>query len=52
MTFRDLLDVQDLMFRAYMRNVMFLATLPYNLAQEMRRNRAWEDASGPPREPS
>jgi hypothetical protein len=49
MTFRDLLDVQDLMFRAYVRNMMFLATLPYHLAQEMRRKRAWEDASGPPR---
>ena len=38
MTLRDLLDIQDLMLRAYVRNAMFLATLPYHLAQEMRRN--------------
>ena len=39
MIVRDLLDFQALMFRAYVRNAMFLATLPYHMAQEMRRNR-------------
>jgi hypothetical protein len=28
-------DVQQLMLRAYVRNVMFFATLPFYLAQEM-----------------
>jgi hypothetical protein len=39
MRWPDLRDVHELMFRAYVRNVMFLATLPYRLAEEMRRNR-------------
>ena len=36
MTFDDLLDFQERMFSACVRNVMTLATLPYHLAQEMR----------------
>jgi hypothetical protein len=36
MTVRDLLDFQELMFCACVRNVMTFATLPYHLAQEMR----------------
>jgi hypothetical protein len=36
MTLRNLLDVQEVMFRAYVRNVMFFATLPYHLAHEVR----------------
>jgi hypothetical protein len=39
MTLRDLREFQELMFRAYVRNMMFLATLPYHMAQEMLRNR-------------
>ena len=39
MTLRDLREFQELMFRAYVRNMMFLATLPYHVAQEMRRTR-------------
>ncbi len=37
MTFHDLRDFQDLMLRAYVRNLMFFATLPYHLAGDMRR---------------
>jgi hypothetical protein len=48
MTFRDLRDFHELMFRTYVRNATCDA--PYHLAQEMRRNRAWEVASGPPRD--
>jgi hypothetical protein len=36
MTFLNLHEVQQLMLRAYVRNVMFFATLPYYVAQEMR----------------
>ena len=39
MTFDDLLDFQELMFSACVRNVMTFATLPCHLAQEMRRSR-------------
>jgi hypothetical protein len=39
MTFDDLLDFQELMFSACVRNVMAFATLPYHLAEEMRRIR-------------
>jgi hypothetical protein len=39
MTLRDLRDFQELMSRAYVRNMMFLATLPCHMSQEMRRNR-------------
>ena len=45
MTFHDLHDFQDVMFRAYVRNVMFFAALPYHLAQEMRRDLTAEGAS-------
>jgi hypothetical protein len=34
MTFGDLRDFQELMLRAYVRNMMFFATLPYHLATE------------------
>ena len=36
MTFPNLHDVQQLMLRAYVHNVMLFATLPFYLAQEMR----------------
>ena len=45
MTFGHLRDLQDLMLRAYVRNMMFLATLPYYLAGEMARNSAPEEPS-------
>jgi hypothetical protein len=35
MTFRALHELQDVMFRLYVRNVMLLATLPYHVAGEM-----------------
>jgi hypothetical protein len=35
--FHDLRGFQELMFGAYVRNAMFFATLPYYLAQKMRR---------------
>jgi hypothetical protein len=38
-TLLDLLDIQELMFSACVRNVMTFATLPCHLAQEMRRPR-------------
>jgi hypothetical protein len=40
MTPYDLREFQKLMFRAYVRHLMFLATFPYHLLREMRRNRA------------
>ena len=43
MTGNDFLDLQEVMFRAYVRNVIFFATLPYHLTQEMHRDHA-EDA--------
>jgi hypothetical protein len=49
MTFRDLSDFQDLMFRNYLRSVMFFATLPYYLTHEIRRNHRCEGGSRPPR---
>jgi hypothetical protein len=39
MTPNELLDLQEVMFRAYVRNVMFVATLPF-LPEQMRRDRA------------
>ena len=39
MTFGDLRDFRELMFRACVRNMMFFATLPYHLATEMRGDR-------------
>jgi hypothetical protein len=42
MTLRALLDAQDIMFRAYVRNMMFFATLSCRFAQEMRRHGAPE----------
>jgi hypothetical protein len=45
MTGNDFLDFQEVMFRAYVRNVIFCATLPYYLSQQIHRNHAW-DADG------
>jgi hypothetical protein len=39
MTFADLRDFHELMLRAYVRNMMVFATLPYHLAAEMRGDR-------------
>ena len=54
MTFPNLHDVQQLMLRAYVRNVMFFATLPFYLAQEMRpvpeRSRRAGQTSSAPRD--
>jgi hypothetical protein len=41
MTFMAFLDFQEVMFRAYVRNLIWFATLPYYVTQEMRRNHAW-----------
>jgi hypothetical protein len=38
MTVRDLLDFQEFMFCASVRNVMTFAALPCHLAQEIRRS--------------
>jgi hypothetical protein len=43
--FRDLRGYQELVFGAYVRNAMFFATLPYYLAQKMRRDRFGSHAS-------
>jgi hypothetical protein len=40
MTVHDLRALRALMFRAYVRHLMFLATFPYHLLRDMRRNRA------------
>jgi hypothetical protein len=45
MTVRDLCEVQQLVFRAYMQDVMFFATLPFHSAWETRRNPASERVS-------
>jgi hypothetical protein len=39
MIFGDPRDFHELMLRAYVRNMMFFATLPYHLATEMRGDR-------------
>jgi hypothetical protein len=36
MTFHDLHNLHERVFHVYVRNVMFFATLPLYLAQEMR----------------
>jgi hypothetical protein len=43
--FGDLRELQDLVFRAYVRHVMLFATFPYHVAQEMSRNGAVHAAS-------
>ena len=45
MNSNDLLDFQEVMFRAHVRNLIFFATLPYYLTQQIHRNHAW-DADG------
>ena len=45
MTLGHLRDLQDLMLRASVRNMMFFATLPYYLAGEVPRNSAPERPS-------
>jgi hypothetical protein len=45
MTSNDFLDFQEVIFRAYVRNLIFFATLPYYLMQQIHRNHAW-DADG------
>ena len=42
MTTNDLLDFQEVMFRAHVRNLIFFATLPYYLTQQIHRNHAWD----------
>jgi hypothetical protein len=34
----DLLDFQEVMFRAHVRNLIFFATLPYYLTQQIHRH--------------
>jgi hypothetical protein len=41
---RDLQELQDLVFRTWVRSTMFLVTLPYHLSQEAARNPAPERA--------
>jgi hypothetical protein len=43
--FGDLRELQDLVFRVYVRHVMLFATFPYHVAQEMRRSDALYAAS-------
>lgn len=45
MTSNDLLEFQEVMFRAHLRNLMFFVTLPYYLTQQMRCNHV-RDADG------
>ena len=45
MTSNDFLDFQEVIFRAYVRNLIFFGTLPYYLTQQIHRNHAW-DADG------
>jgi hypothetical protein len=52
MIVHDLSDLQEVTFRACVRNLMFFATLPFYLAQEMRREGAREGASEFPRDRS
>jgi hypothetical protein len=40
MTIHDLRELRALLFRAYVRHLMSLATFPYHLLRDMRRNRA------------
>jgi hypothetical protein len=47
MSVRHLYEFQQLLFRAYMQNVIFLATLPYYLAREQQRIPASERTSQP-----
>jgi hypothetical protein len=42
MTFNAVLDFQEVMFRAYVRNLIFFATLPCYVTQQIRRNHAWD----------
>jgi hypothetical protein len=49
MNVRHLYEFQQLLFRAYMQNVMFLATLPYYLVREQQRIPASERTSQPAR---
>ena len=44
MIIRDLQELQELVVRTWMRNMMFLVTLPYHLSQEAARNPAAERA--------
>ena len=45
MIIRDLQDMQELVFRTWVRNLMFLATLPYHASQEAALTPAPERAS-------
>jgi hypothetical protein len=42
---RDLQELQELIFRTWVRNMMLLVTLPYHLSQEVARNPAPKRAS-------
>jgi hypothetical protein len=42
---RDVQELQELVFRTWVHNVMFLVTLPYHLSQEAAHNLAPERAS-------
>ena len=46
MTFDDVQDFQEHMFNAYLRNVMFFASLSYYLAAELRRNHVLSQLKG------
>jgi hypothetical protein len=48
-TFRDLYEFRQLMSRACMQNMMLLATLPFQLARETRRDSTSARASRPAR---
>jgi hypothetical protein len=52
MTGNDFLDFQEAIFRASVRNLVFFATLPYQLTQEMQRTHARDADGARPSDPS
>jgi hypothetical protein len=52
MTGNDFLDFQEAIFRASVRNLVFFATLPFQLTQEIQRNRARDAGGARPSDPS
>jgi hypothetical protein len=48
----DFLEFQEVMFRTYVRNVIFFATLPYYLTQQLHRNHGWDGDGARASDPS
>ncbi len=51
MTLRDLRELQELVFRAYPRDVMLFAALPYHLMQQEHCHRNWQSFSDQTKDP-